>query len=104
PIEAGGDFAATLSELPDSWRNDENCIWTAWWNADDRSYSANFARGTTAETDPIVLVSVSAADPITPGVGPRTTEGLGIGSSRDEVLAQYPDAVEGDAQIGEGSW
>lgn len=104
PIEAGGDFATTLAELPDSWRNDENCLWTAWWNAEDGSYNANFVRGTTAETDPIVLVSVSAADPVAPGAGPRTAEGLGIGSSRAEVLAQYPEAVEGEAQIGEGAW
>ncbi|GGD80727.1 hypothetical protein [Microbacterium murale] len=104
PIETGGDFEATLSALPTSWMNDENCSWTAWWNAQDQSYNVNFARGTTTETDPIMVVSASAADPVTPGVGPRTEEGLGIGSTEDEILAQYPDAVEGTAPIGEGTW
>ena len=104
PIETGGDFVATLSELPDSWMNDENCTWAAWWNADDQSYSVNFLRGTESETAPIVLVSASAADPVTPGVGPRTETDLGIGSTKEEVRAQYPDAAEGQSQIGEGTW
>lgn len=104
PIETGGDFTATLSELPESWTNDDNCSWTAWWNAEDQSYSMNFVRGTESDDAPIVLASASAADPVTPGVGPRTTEGLGIGSTRDEVRAQYPDAAEGEAPIGDGTW
>lgn len=104
PIETGGDFDATLSELPESWTNDDNCSWTAWWNAEDQSYSMNFVRGTESDDAPIVLASASAADPVTPGVGPRTTEGLGIGSTRDEVRAQYPDAAEGEAPIGDGTW
>lgn len=104
PIETGGDFDATLSELPESWMNDDNCSWTAWWNAEDQSYSMNFVRGTESDDAPIMLASASAADPVTPGVGPRTTEGLGIGSTRDEVRAQYPDAAEGEAPIGDGTW
>jgi hypothetical protein len=104
PIETGGDFEATLVELPDSWNNDENCSWAAWWNAEDDSYTMTFVRGTESEDAPIVLASASAADPVTAGVGPRTEEGLGIGSTKDEVLAQYPDASEGDAPIGEGTW
>ncbi|WP_194422228.1 hypothetical protein [Microbacterium abyssi] len=104
PIETGGDFAATLAELPDTWMNDENCSWAAWWNAEDESYNMNFVRGTESEEEPIVLASASAADPVTPGVGPRTEEGLGIGSTKDEVRAQYPDAAEGEAPIGEGTW
>ncbi|MGL3150005.1 hypothetical protein ACSS7Z_06540 [Microbacterium sp. A82] len=104
PIETGADFAATLSELPATWTNDDHCSWAAWWNASDSSYSVDFVRGTETEQEPIVLVSTSAADPITPGLGPRTGEGLGIGSSKDEVLSQHPDAVAGQAQIGEGTW
>ncbi|CAH0186218.1 MULTISPECIES: hypothetical protein [unclassified Microbacterium] len=104
PIETGGDFQETLAELPDSWNNDENCSWAAWWNADDNSYSMSFVRGTESDDAPIVLASASAADPVTAGVGPRTEEGLGIGSTKDEVLAQYPDASEGDAPIGDGTW
>lgn len=104
PLEPGGDFEATLSELPDSWANDEQCSWAAWWNAEDRSYTVDFVRGTESEDAPILSASASAADPVTSGVGPRTEDGLGIGSTKDEVLAQYPDAGEGRSQIGEGTW
>lgn len=104
PIATGGDFAATLADLPETWSNDEHCSWAAWWNAEDQSYSVDFVRGTESEQEPIVLASASAADPITPGVGPRTEDGLGIGSTKDEVLAVYPDATEGHSQIGDGTW
>lgn len=67
PIATGGDFAATLAELPDTWSNDAHCSWAAWWNAEDQTYSVDFVRGTESEQEPIVLVSTSAADPITPG-------------------------------------
>lgn len=104
PVELDGDFAATLSELPEAWENDDHCSWAAWWNAEDQSYSVDFVRGTESEDEPIVLVSASAAEPVTPGVGPRTDDGLGIGSTKDEVRMQHPDAAEGQSQIGEGSW
>lgn len=106
PIDIGGDFSATLDTLPESWENDaENCSWTAWWNADDASHGVFFVRGTESETAPIgeVTVYTAAEEPMAVD-GPVTAEGLGVGATKDEVLAAYPDAEEGAAQIGGGSW
>jgi len=104
PVQLGEDFDATLAELPDSWMNDDNCSWMAWWNSEDQSYLVNFLREAESDDASIVLASASAADPVEAGVGPRTEDGLGIGSTRDEVLAQHPDASEGEAPIGDGTW
>jgi len=105
PVQIGGDFAETLAGLPDDWRNDtENCSWAAFWNAADNSYGVRFVQGTEGAASPIRLVSASsAADGVVPGSGPRTADGLGIGSTRQEVLAQHPDAEEGESSI-DGTW
>lgn len=104
PIQIGGDFVATLDELPDTWTNDqENCSWSAWWNAPDGEYNLFFVRGTETETAPISEISVStSAEGIAP-TGPVTAEGLGLGATAEEVLAAYPDAEEGTAQV-DGTW
>lgn len=106
PIEIGGDFAATLEALPDTWENDtENCAWTAWWNAVDSSHGIFFVRGSESETAPIGEISVyTAAETPAQVAGPVTAEGLGIGATADEIMAAYPDAQEGTAQIGGGTW
>ncbi|OAN43464.1 hypothetical protein [Microbacterium sp. H83] len=106
PVEIGGDLAATLAELPPTWENDsENCSWTAWWNAEDGDFGMYAVRGTESETAPISEISVytTAKAPV-PRARPQTAEGLGIGASRTEVLAEYPGAAEGAAQIGDGTW
>ncbi|MBO0979588.1 hypothetical protein [Microbacterium sp. SD291] len=106
PIEIGGDLAATLGELPDTWRNDtENCAWTAWWSDADAGYGIFFVRGTESETSPIGEISVHReAEGTVEGVGPVTADGLGLGATNEEVLEQHPDAQEGTAQIGGGTW
>ncbi|KJQ53124.1 hypothetical protein [Microbacterium sp. SA39] len=104
-MELGGDFAARLGALPDTWRNDEVCSWTAWWQADDSSYCLFVVRGTESETAPIGEMSVYSAAQDLGGVeGPRTAEGLGVGATTDEVLAAHPDAERGTAGIGIGTW
>jgi hypothetical protein len=105
PIDIGGDFAMTLGTLPDSWTNDvENCSWSAWWNAEDSSFDMFFVRGTESETAPISEISVSTAAEVPLDVpAPVTEEGLGIGATAEEVLAAYPDAIEGAGQIA-GTW
>src|SRR5690606_12782794 len=106
PISLGGDFRATLDDLPEeSWTNDDNCPWAAFWNAPDAGYGLHFAQGTEAADAPIGLVSVSApADAVDSDAGPRTDQGLGLGATKDEVRAQHPDAVEAEAAIGGGSF
>ncbi|GAT72817.1 3-phosphoshikimate 1-carboxyvinyltransferase [Microbacterium sp. HM58-2] len=106
PIEIGGDLAATLDGLPDIWEHDTaNCSWTAWWNADDASHGIFFVRGTESDTAPIseITVYTTAEIPMVADA-PVTAEGLGLGATKEEVLAAYPGAQEGTAQIGGGTW
>ncbi|MDQ0647940.1 hypothetical protein QFZ53_002136 [Microbacterium natoriense] len=105
PIEIGGRLAETLAELPPTWTNDENCSWTAWWNADDSSYGVFFVRGTESEDAPVREISVyTAAETPVAVPSPVTDKGLGVGATTEEVLAAYPDAEEGVASAGAGTW
>lgn len=105
PAELGGDFAALLGTLPDTWTNDDVCSWTAWWTAADSSYGVYFVRGTESDTAPVGEVSVySAAEDLGSVQGPRTAEGLGVGASTAEVLTAYPNAEQGSDEIGSGTW
>lgn len=106
PIAIGGDFATTLTDLPDGWSNDAaSCSWTASWNAEDSSHGLLFVRGGEVPAAPIREISLfTAAETPTRIDGPETAEGLGIGSTADEILAAHPDAEQGAALIGMGSW
>lgn len=98
PLEIGEDFQETLSELPaDAWTNDENCAWTAFWNAQDADYSIWFARDAAADRGPVATITIEGS---AAGAGPRTDDGrLGLGSTRDEVRAVYANAEEVDSAI-----
>lgn len=90
---------------PGDWTNDSaNCAWTAWLKSDS-GYGVYFVRGTESDAAPIREISVYdvAQDGSTSGA-PITAEGLGIGSTKDEVLAEYPGAQQGVPQIGDGVW
>ncbi|MFK0241240.1 hypothetical protein ACIQTX_10275 [Microbacterium sp. NPDC090281] len=106
PIDVGGDFASTLGGLTGAWNNDTvNCSWSAWWTAADSSYSISFVRGTESDTAPIREISVYSAAEVPAAVaGPLTEDGLGVGATKSEVLAAYPDAQEGTATIGSDTW
>jgi len=46
------------------------------------------------DMSPVILVSASAAADASGEVGPRTPEGIGIGSTVEEARVAYPDAEE----------
>lgn len=106
PIDVGGDFASTLGGLAAPWTNDTaNCSWSAWWMAADSAYGMSFVRGTESDTAPIREISVyTAAETPAAVPGPVTEEGLGVGASKAEVRAAYPDAQDGVATIGGDTW
>ncbi|MGF6821406.1 hypothetical protein M2317_000292 [Microbacterium sp. ZKA21] len=105
PVLIGGDFDATLADLPTTWTSDgAACPWAAFWNAPDTSFSMHFVRGAEDQSEPISDISASTmADSVSGPVGPETADGLGVGATRDEILAVYPDAEEGSASI-DGEW
>ncbi len=106
PIEIGGDLSATLAELPQPWTNDTaSCSWSAWWNSEDADFGMYFVRGPEDPASPISEISVyTAAEAPAPSSSPLTSDGLGLGASRAEVMASHPDATEGAAEIGGGTW
>lgn len=103
PIELGGDFDSTLASLPAPWSSDaESCSYSAWWRQPEGLYGMYFFRSNESDTAPIKEVAVYGL--ASPDGGPKTAEGLGAGSTRADVLAAYPDAEEGTAEIGTESW
>ncbi|PCE14721.1 hypothetical protein AUC47_15960 [Microbacterium sp. SZ1] len=107
PVKIGGDLASTLSELSDAWQNDPaNCSWTAWWQEPGAGYQMYAVRGTESDTAPITEISVNVGgnDPAEPTQSPMTAKGIGLGASKDEVLAAYPGAQEIVAQIGDSTF
>lgn len=106
PILIGGDLTTTLTELPDSWTNDAAaCAWSAFWQDPAANYQMYFVRGTESDTAPIGEISVNAGGHTEYGTGsPRTEDGLGLGSTREEVLAAHADAQEIPPQIGDTTW
>lgn len=96
PISLGAPFPEALALMPDGTTNDaENCAWSAWWSAPEEDYQVYMARqGDGPEDGPVFLVETAAWSNPSEHPGPRTAEGVGIGSTVDEVRAAYPDAME----------
>ncbi|MER7798075.1 hypothetical protein [Microbacterium sp. NPDC096154] len=94
PIEIGEDFAETLAELPaQGWTNDPACAWVAFWNAPAGAYTLSFARSPQGDTGPVEAIAIEWGPAQPPRTGPRTDDsGVGLGSTRDEVLAAFPAA------------
>lgn len=99
PVALGDDFAATLKELP-GWTNDEQCSWTAFWNTPEGTMNVYFARDSAADAGPVITVAVDRLEAVQPEDGPHTESGVGLGSTRADVMAAYPDAAEQTSTIG----
>lgn len=101
PVQLGQPFADAVAAVP-SWTVDENCSWAAFWNASDQSQSAYFARQSDDDDGVVTTIDVAAlVDTVAPEDGPRTAEGIGLGSTWDQVMAAYPDAAEQQPTIGD---
>ncbi|MBD3943905.1 hypothetical protein IF188_19620 [Microbacterium sp. NEAU-LLC] len=102
PIALGDPFPEALALMPEGTRNDTtNCAWTAWWNAPDQSYQVFAARASdSADDGPVINVSTDSWSDPAVADGPRTAEGIGVGSTVDEVRAAYPAAIEMPDSIG----
>ncbi|KQY97030.1 hypothetical protein B5M43_005110 [Microbacterium sp. MEC084] len=101
PIEIGEDFAEALGELPpDAWLNEDRCAWTAFWNEPGGAYMVWFSRDAQTDAGPVQTVAVEWGPDRIADVGPRVDDtGIGLGSTRDEVLAAFPGAEETPSAI-----
>lgn len=92
-IRVGARFDETLEALPGQWRRVADC--GAEWTGDG-GVTVTFVR------DGSEIAAVEVAGSIgAPSEAPRTREGLGIGSMRDEVTAVYPAFSERSSGDGE---
>ncbi|WP_417554095.1 hypothetical protein [Microbacterium sp.] len=102
PIELGGSFADAQATLP-SWTGDEQCTWVDSWTSTDHSQTGLFARDHDDSDGDVNMVAFeSLEDTVAPADGPRTEKGIGLGSTRDEVMAAYPDAASQKPVIADG--
>lgn len=102
PIELGTGFDEARAEVP-AWTVEDACSWTAFWNDQEGSLTAYLAEDSEAR-DGVTTIDVAAlTDTVEPSDAPRTAEGVGVGSTRDDVEQAYPDAVEQTATIGGAS-
>lgn len=102
PVRLGEPFDEARALLPAGAEHDpEACFWTAWWDSPETGNQIYLVGATTAESDdvgPVDLVA-SAAYQATSQIGPVTAEGVGAGSTPDEIRAAHPDAVEAEGMI-----
>ena len=101
-MQLGESFSQAREAAP-TWTVEDTCSWAAFWNASDHSLTAYFVHDSAEQDGEITTIDVAALVPLQPSDGPRTADGLGFGSTRDEVEAAYPDAEEQTSTIGEAT-
>jgi len=100
PVRLGEPFSQAREAAP-TWTVDDTCSWAAFWNAPNQSLTAYFMRDSAEHDGEVTTIDVAALMPSEPSDGPRTSDGLGFGSTRAEVQAAYPDAQEQASTTGE---
>lgn len=103
PLEIDSSFETAKATLPD-WAPDEQCPWVGFWSDQDAGVSAYFAREADDDDGDVETIAVQALDAVQPSDGPRTAEGIGLGSTRSDVTVAYPDATEQPATIGDSTY
>lgn len=102
PVHLGDTFSEARDAVR-SWTVDDACSWTAFWNAPDNSLTAYFSHDNAEQDGTVDTIDVAALVALKPSDGPRTSDGIGMGSTRDEVRAAYPDAEEQTPTIGDAT-
>lgn len=94
PVVIGSDFDDTVEAIRGSGVGDmPGCDGVAYGTTSDNAYDIVVIDDTSANVGTVHEVSVNWNGD-TADVGPRTAEGLGLGSTEDEVLSAYEDAHE----------
>ena len=98
PLKLGAALDATAASLPEGWTQDQQrCPWAASWNAPD--YTVWVV--TSSDAGPVDMVaSTSRGNATADAVGPRTAEGVGVGTPVATAKSAYPDAQQGTTAIG----
>lgn len=99
PIRLGAAFDDTLDELPEGWDAVPGCEGVAAWAGEDAGFDVYFVDGSAGIES--IVVEGTLGDP---AGGPRTPVGVGLGSTRDEVLAAYPTASDVPATVGDATY
>jgi len=104
PVDVGDDFPTVLEEIRGSGVGTlDTCDGVAYGVAEDNAYDVIVIKDRYDGTDEIVEVSVGWIGD-TMGVGPRTDEDLGLGSTKAQVLGAYENATEQPSDIADNSY
>ena len=103
PIEVGGDYASTLKRIRATGIGSVDCEGVAYGFAEDNAYDILVIEDREGDSGDIAEVSIGWNSD-TMGVGPRTAEFLGLGSTKEQVLGAYEDATEQTSQIADRSY
>ncbi|MGO1235242.1 MAG: hypothetical protein ACTHY8_06785 [Microbacterium gubbeenense] len=104
PVNVGDDFPDVLDEIkPSGIGTLDTCDGVAYGVAEDNAYDVIVIKDRFKGTDDVVEVSVGWIGD-TMGVGPRTEEDLGLGSTKAQVLGAYEKATEQPSDIADNSY
>lgn len=103
PVDVTDDYKSVLEEIRETGVGPLDCEGVAYGYAEDNAYDIMVIKDRHDGTDEVVEVSVGWIGD-TMGVGPRTQEDLGLGSTKSQVLGTYETAEEMPSQIADRSF